>query len=1080
MIKKKILYKILSAALTTMIMTSMFDFTLVKAESKSFIEKVASFSTGSSSEDGGAAEIVKYNKDNNKFYVINGIMSQIHIVSLDNASGTLNEDSIINVKSFVEKDGFVYGDITSISINNERKEIAVSVQEQDYTKDGKIVIVDYDGNLKAIYECGVQPDMITYTPDSKYILTANEGEPREGVGEGIVDPQGSVTIVNLESGESKLATFKKFDDKRDELLNDNVILMKDAKPSVDLEPEYITVDSSSNKAYISLQEANSIATLDIESGEFVSVKGLGFKDHSQEGNEIDVVKDKNINIKKEENLYGVYMPDGITLYEVNGKSYILTANEGDAREFGDFNAVKEIKIDGKKVEVLDNSKFDGLEEDKNYVLGGRSFSVWDADTMELVYDSGSDFEKITAEVYPDYFNSTNKSVEIDNRSGKKGPEPEEVRVGVVGDKIYAFVGLERIGGVMAYDITDPNNISFKEYINTRDFSSDMAGDVAPEGMDFIAAEDSQTGYPLLLVACEVSGTVAVMQINEGYVEKSKEITIFHTNDVHSRVDNYSKVKAYINNYDNKLLVDAGDTFHGQSIATLEFGSSIAKILKAMGYSAMAPGNHDFNYGQERLAELGEEAEIKVLAANVKKNGVAQYDEYTIEEIDGVKIGIFGLATPETAYKTNPNNVIGLDFGTKDSIIKDAENMVSKLNDEGANIIIALSHLGIDTDSTVKATDIAEAVEGIDLIIDGHSHSILEDYSEFNNNNETKIASTGEYLKGLGQVTVSFNENLEVENIDLKTVDTANLVEEDAEISNLITSIRDNQQDILNEVVGSTPIKLEGSRELVRSGHTNLGRLITSAMLNETGADIAITNGGGIRDSIEAVDITKDSVIKVLPFGNYIVTKKVKGSDIVAALEHGMVEGAGSFTHFAGITVETKKETDDQGVTRHKVLSIKINGEDLDLNKEYVLATNDFMAVGGDGYTMLSDYPTLNEYSALDESLIKYIEKVGSEGIIAIDKEERLVVKEASDDETDNDADNSGSENDSDKDESEDNKNNEVVLSPGEDKSENSNNNNNQNNKLPQTGGKNVMPIVAFAAIMILGGAMVIKEKKKVS
>ena len=704
MIKKKILYKILSAALTTMIMTSMFDFTLVKAESKSFIEKVASFSTGSSSEDGGAAEIVKYNKDNNKFYVINGIKSQIHIVSLDNASGNLNEDSIINVKSFVEKYGFVYGDITSISINNERKEIAVSVQEQDYTKDGKIVIVDYDGNLKAIYECGVQPDMITYTPDSKYILTANEGEPREGVGEGIVDPQGSVTIVNLESGESKLATFKKFDDKRDELLNDNVILMKDAKPSVDLEPEYITVDSSSNKAYISLQEANSIATLDIESGEFVSVKGLGFKDHSQEGNEIDVVKDKNINIKKEENIYGVYMPDGITLYEVNGKSYILTANEGDAREFGDFNAVKEIKIDGKKVEVLDNSKFDGLEEDKNYVLGGRSFSVWDADTMELVYDSGSDFEKITAEVYPDYFNSTNKSVEIDNRSGKKGPEPEEVRVGVVGDKIYAFVGLERIGGVMAYDITDPNNISFKEYINTRDFSSDMAGDVAPEGMDFIAAEDSQTGYPLLLVACEVSGTVAVMQINEGYVEKSKEITIFHTNDVHSRVDNYSKVKAYINNYDNKLLVDAGDTF-----------------------------------------------------------------------------------------------------------------------------------------------------------IDGHSHSILEDYSEFNNNNETKIASTGEYLKGLGQVTVSFNENLEVENIDLKTVDTANLVEEDAEISNLITSIRDNQQDILNEVVGSTPIKLEGSRELVRSGHTNLGRLITSAMLNETGADIAITNGGGIRDSIEAGDITKDSV-----------------------------------------------------------------------------------------------------------------------------------------------------------------------------------------------------------------------------
>ena len=586
----------------------------------------------------------------------------------------------------------------------------------------------------------------------------------------------------------------------------------------------------------------------------------------------------------------------------------------------------------------------------------------------------------------------------------------------------------------------------------------MAGDVAPEGIDFIAAEYSSTGYPLLLVACEVSGTVAVMQINEGYVEKAKEITIFHTNDVHSRVDNYSKVKAYINNYSNKLLVDAGDTFHGQSIATLEFGSSIAKILKAMGYSAMVPGNHDFNYGQDRLAELGEESGVKILAANIKKNGIAKYDEYTIEEINGVKIGIFGIATPETAYKTNPNNVIGLDFGTKDSIIEDAKNMVSKLKGEGANIIIALSHLGIDSDSKVKSTDIAKVVDGIDLIIDGHSHSILEDYSEFNNNNETKIASTGEYLNGLGEVTVSFDENLQVENIDLKTVDTNTLVEEDTEISNLINSIKDNQQDILNEVVGSTPIKLEGSRELVRSGHTNLGRLITSAMLNETGADIAITNGGGIRDSIEAGDITKDSIIKVLPFGNYIVTKKVKGSDIVAALEHGMVEGSGSFAHFAGITVETKKESDEEGVTRHKVLSVKINGEDLDLNKEYVLATNDFMAVGGDGYTMFNDYPTLNEYSALDESLIKYIEEVGSEGIIAIDKEERLVVKDLSNETTD-------------KDEVEGNKNNEVVINPSEDKNENSNN----DGELPETGGISTIQIFAFVVVMLIGRYMLLKE-----
>lgn len=472
----------------------------------------------------------------------------------------------------------------------------------------------------------------------------------------------------------------------------------------------------------------------------------------------------------------------------------------------------------------------------------------------------------------------------------------------------------------------------------------------------------------------------------------RELTIFHTNDVHSRVDNYSKIKAYMNNYDNKILLDAGDIFHGQSIATLEFGSSIAKILKAMGYVSMVPGNHDFNYGQDRLSELAEESGVKVLAANVKSNGLAKYGEYTIEEVNGVKIGIFGIATPETAYKTNPNNVNGLDFGDLNSIIKDSQKIVDKLNDENVDIIVALTHLGIENDSEVKATDIAKAVNGIDLIIDGHSHSILESYTEFNNTSDTKVTSTGEYLNNLGQVSITLDENSEIKDINLQSIDTYTLVEEDAEINELISSIKEGQEGVLNQVVGSTPIELDGFRINVRSGHTNLGRLITSAMINETGADIALNNGGDIRDSIAAGDITKDAVVKVLPFGDYIVTKKLKGSDIVAALEHGMVEGSGAFTHFAGMVVETEKVTDDEGLTRHKVISVKVNGEDIDLEKEYVVATNDFMAVGGDGYTMFSNYPTFNEYSALDESLIKYIEKIGSEGIVAISNEERLIVK----------------------------------------------------------------------------------------
>lgn len=492
------------------------------------MEKIAGYFTGVTNKDGGAAEIIKYNKDNNKFYVINGVNSNISVVSLDGiATGKydLEAEKVIDVKSFVENNGFKYGDITSIAINNVRKEIAIAVQQEAYNKNGKIVVVDYDGNFKEAYDCGVQPDMVTYTPDSKYLLSANEGEPRHGYGPTVEDPEGTVTIVDLDNNISKLVSFDKFNDKQSELIANKVLINKGSKPSEDFEPEYITVDSKSKTAYVSLQEANAVATIDIISGEVTSVKGLGLKDHSLERNSLDVLKDGKIDIKTQENLYGVYMPDGISIYEKDGQSYIVTANEGDGREYvkedfpnivddNEYTNMKSIKIDDKKIDALDPKKIDGLDEDKNYILGGRSFTIWNANTMEQVYDSGSDFEKITASKYPDCFNSSNSNTTLDNRSGKKGPEPEEVRIGKVGEKTYAFVGLERIGGIMAYDITDPSKATYANYLNTRDFSEDIKGDVAPEGIDFITAENSETGTPLLLVANEVSGTVSVLQINE--------------------------------------------------------------------------------------------------------------------------------------------------------------------------------------------------------------------------------------------------------------------------------------------------------------------------------------------------------------------------------------------------------------------------------------------------------------------------------------------------------------------------------------------------------------------------------------
>lgn len=478
------------------------------------LKHLSSYSTGFSNPDGGVAEIVKFNSDNKKMYIVNGVTKTVDIVQL-NSDGTMDFDVAtdrIDVSKTIP--GFTFGDITSVDVNTKKKIIALAVQEADYAKPGAIVFLDYNGKFLKSLAAGVQPDMVTFTPDGNYALTANEGEPRLGYELGTIDPRGSVTLIDLQKGIGKATStvvdFQSFDTKREQLLSNKVLLKKGVTPSLDLEPEYIVVDAESKKAYISLQEGNSIAVFDIQNKKFITIKGLGFKDHSIEKNAIDLIKDKKIHIKAQ-HVNGMYMPDGIAIYENKGKTYILTANEGDGREWGSYSNIATTVIDGQKVDILKNSEYEGVVADKSYTFGARSFSIWRADTMELVFDSGSDFETITAEKYPNYFNASNKDVSMDSRSGKKGPEPEDVKVGTIGEQVYAFVGLERMGGVMVYNITDPAKAYYVDYMNTRDFSDKIAGDVSPEGLCFITADKSPTGKPLVLAANEVSGTVAIFE-----------------------------------------------------------------------------------------------------------------------------------------------------------------------------------------------------------------------------------------------------------------------------------------------------------------------------------------------------------------------------------------------------------------------------------------------------------------------------------------------------------------------------------------------------------------------------------------
>lgn len=480
----------------------------------------------------------------------------------------------------------------------------------------------------------------------------------------------------------------------------------------------------------------------------------------------------------------------------------------------------------------------------------------------------------------------------------------------------------------------------------------------------------------------------VQPINVSAQEANKKITILHTNDMHGRFVGDKKVigmdvlATIKKETPNSVLVDAGDTIHGLPFVTLSKGQDAVDIMHEVGYEFMTPGNHDFNYGYERLLELTKNLELKpgqnkmrVLSSNVKKDGKSVFTPSYVKEVNGVKVGFFGISSPETAYKTNPNNVKGLTFA---SPVESAKEEVKKLEAQGAEVIVGISHVGIDESSDPTTYDVIKAVDGIDVVVDGHSHSKIPNGEKIE---DTLLVSTGDYMANIGKV------ELEIANINGKkevvkatasyiTKEEASKKTPDANVKSKIDEITKAQDVILNKKIGKTDVKLDGERQDVRTKETNLGNLLTDAMINETGADIAITNGGGIRASISAGDITKRDTTTVLPFGNFIETKELTGAQIKAILEHGVKDWgtpAGSFAHVGGM----KFVVDPTNPVGSRVVDMTIKDKKIEMNKKYVVATNDFLAVGGDEYPSFGDVPTLNQYNALDESLAKYIEKIGT-------------------------------------------------------------------------------------------------------
>ncbi|MFA0235446.1 choice-of-anchor I family protein [Vibrio sp. 10N.222.55.C7] len=527
--------------------------------------------------DTSAAEIVSYDSCTDKLYVVNAQAKKVDVLSMNTDSSPSSEGSI-DLQSAAAASGIDIGAANSVSTHQGL--VAVAIENADKQQNGIIALYLSDTlELITTYTAGALPDMVSFSKDGRYIASANEGEPNADYS---IDPEGSVTLVDLTNGPLQATVtqidFKAFNQgqPRHAELTDKVrISAPNATVAQDLEPEYLTF-ADNGKLYVALQENNALAAIDVASAHVDAILGLGGK--PWDNAKLDASnKDKNIgNLQSYAMLEGLYMPDSITSYSVDGNTYIVTANEGDGREYGikttqemcdekgfewdgdDYQGTENYTIEkdfciayvdevrGKKLDIdanhplasalKDNKQLARLKvikpqetlvaDQKVQAFGSRSFSIWD-ESGELVFDSGDDFARIVLEQDPANFNSTNDNNQSgDDRSDDKGVEPEAIEVAEINGKHYAFIGLERQGGIMVYDVTQPENASFISYLNNRDFTQPVctkvdedgdcdndtynskAGDLGPESIKYF----TRSGNHFIAVGNEVSGSTSVYRV----------------------------------------------------------------------------------------------------------------------------------------------------------------------------------------------------------------------------------------------------------------------------------------------------------------------------------------------------------------------------------------------------------------------------------------------------------------------------------------------------------------------------------------------------------------------------------------
>jgi DNA-binding beta-propeller fold protein YncE len=497
------------------------------------LSRIGRFQNPNAEYDVGAAEIVAYDTASKRAFVINAQAKTVDVLNLSDPANPAKA-GVIDVAQALPN----AGGINSVSVKNGI--VAVAVENSDKQAKGWAAFYAADSlGLYGSVEVGSLPDMITFTPDGSKVLVANEGEPNDDYSN---DPEGTVSLIDVATQTVKTVDFSAFNGHEAALRQHGVrIFGKNATAAQDFEPEYIAVSADGQEAYVSLQENNAVAVIDVAQGNLKNLLPLGYKDHSQAGNELDSSdRDSKISFRNAP-VWGMYLPDSIAAYKVNGMNYFVTANEGDSRDYTGYSEeerVKNVTLDPavfpnaaelqadarlgrlKITTSMGDTDNDG-DYDKLYAYGARSFSIWNANG-EQVFDSGNQLEAITTNALGKNFNSDaevddngNLQPGGDGRSDDKGPEPEALAIGEAYGQTYAFIGLERVGGVMVYNISNPRQPRFVQYFNDIEYGKPalQAGDLAPEGMAFIPAAASPNGKPLLLVGNEVSGTTAIYQLD---------------------------------------------------------------------------------------------------------------------------------------------------------------------------------------------------------------------------------------------------------------------------------------------------------------------------------------------------------------------------------------------------------------------------------------------------------------------------------------------------------------------------------------------------------------------------------------